>query len=482
MEVVRGKLGKMKALLNFFKEPPIKEVTASDEEIKKTYSHWRLRIFYACFIGYTVFYLCKKNIAVALPGLSADFGYTNTELGLLGSSLYLTYGIGKFVNGVFADSSDVRKFLPTALIMSALANLCFALSAIFITPGHTSFFGLPSGTVLLWLFAFFWGANGWFQSAGFPAVAKSLTYWYSNSERGTKWSLWSCSHQVGTFLSVIVSGFIVAHYGWKMAFFVPATLAIVVAVWLSERLRDRPQSLGLPCVEKYRNEPTVQTGEEADQDNRSYGQIFKENILFNKTLWLLAIAYIFVYIIRFGAEDWLVKYLSESKNNSLETAAMKLSALPLFGIVGTVCAGVISDKIFKGQRAPVNIIYLIGVAICLVLLKFNTISNLDFVLIGLIGAFTYGPQMMIGGLCAVESSSKKVASAATGFTGSFGYIGAVFSATGTGFVVDKFGWDGAIWYWVAAAIICVILCTILYCHESKSCRKTADVNCELEID
>lgn len=454
-----------------FKEPPLKEVTKNEDEIKKTYAHWRLRMFYSCFIGYTVFYLCKKNIAVALPGLSADFGYSNTELGLLGSSLYLTYAVGKFVNGVLADSSDVRKFLPTALILSAVANICFLISALFITPGHGSFFGLPSGTVLLWLFAFFWGANGWFQSAGFPAVAKSLTYWYSNSERGTKWALWSCSHQTGTFLSVIVSGFLVAHYGWKMAFAVPAALAILVGIWLFNRLRDKPQSLGLPCVEEFRNEPVKDKCSE-DKDTRTYGQIFKEHILFNKTIWLLAIAYVFVYIIRFGAEDWMVKYLSESKHNSLELAAMKLSALPLFGIVGTVLSGVISDKVFKGQRAPVNIIYLVGVSICLVLLKFNTINNLDFVLIALIGAFTYGPQMMIGGLCAVESSSKKVASAATGFTGTFGYIGAIFSATGTGFVVDKFGWSGAIWYWVLSAIICILICSILFFDERKNCRKT----------
>lgn len=469
------------SIAEFFKEPPNKEPIQDENKVKSDYSHWRMRIFYSCFIGYTVFYLCKKNIAVALPGLSADFGYTNTELGLLGSSLYLTYGIGKFVNGVFADSSDVRKFLPTALILSAIANICFLLSALLITPGHTSFFGLPSSTVLLWMFAFFWGANGWFQSAGFPAVAKSLTYWYSNSERGTKWSLWSCSHQVGTFLSVIFSGYLVAHYGWKMAFAVPAALAILVAVWLINRLRDRPQSLGLPCVERYRDEPVKEKTEE-ESDNRSYGQIFKENILFNKTLWLLAIAYIFVYIIRFGAEDWMIKYLSESKDNSLELAAMKLSALPLFGIAGTILAGVISDKVFKGKRAPVNLIYLVGVAVSLLLLRFNTISSLDFVLIALIGAFTYGPQMMIGGLCAVESSSKKVASAATGFTGSFGYIGAVLSATGTGFVVDKFGWNGAVYYWVLSAIICIIICIFLLIQERKDCQKTVCVPADVDIN
>lgn len=468
------------SIAGFFKEPPAKEVVGSEEEIQKKYAHWRLRMFYSCFIGYVVFYLCKKNIAVALPGLSQEFGYTNTELGLLGSSLYLTYGIGKFVNGVLADGSDVRKFLPTALILSAIANIFFLISALVISPGHV-FFGMPSGTILLWLFAFFWGANGWFQSAGFPAVAKSLTYWYSNSERGTKWSLWSCSHQTGTFLSVIASGYLVQHYGWKMAFAVPSALAILVALWLINRLRDRPQSLGLPCVERFRNEPVTQTGEE--EDNRSYGQIFKENILFNKTLWLLAIAYIFVYVIRFGCEDWMVKYLTEAKGDSISLAAQKLSALPLFGIVGTIMAGVISDKVFKGQRAPVNLIYLVGVAISLILLKFNTISNLDFVLIAFIGAFTYGPQMMIGGLCAVESSSKKVASAATGFTGSFGYLGAVLSATGTGMVVDsRFGWDGGIWYWVASAVICIIICIFLYIQERKDCKKTICVPPNVDIN
>ena len=163
----------------------------------------------------------------------------------------------------------------------------------------------------------------------------------------------------------------------------------------------------------------------------------------------------------------MIKYLHEAKSNSLELAAMKLSSLPLVGIAGTICAGIISDKIFKGQRAPVNLIYLAGVVACLILLKFNTISSIDFVLIGLLGAFTYGPQMMIGGLCAVESSSKKVASAATGFTGTFGYIGAVLSATGTGFMVDKFGWNGAIVFWIFSAVTCIAICTILMIDEKK---------------
>lgn len=456
------------AFIEFFKEPPAKPVTMNQEEVKKTYTHYRWRIFYSSFIAYVVFHICRKNIAVALPSMGKALNLSNTELGLLGSTLYVTYGIGKFVNGVIADKANVRTFLPTALILSAICNLCFVLSAVFITPGHVSFFGLPSATVLLWVMAFFWGANGWFQSCGFPPVAKSLSYWFSNSERGTKWSLWSTSHQIGVFAAVMVSGFAIDKFGWKAAFYIPAVICIITGLWLYDRLRDKPQSLGLPDVEKYREEPVACNSEtEEEKDNRSYFQIFKEHIIFNPVIWMLAIAYIFVYIIRFGTEDWLVKYLVEVKGNSLTLASSKLSSLALIGAFGAILAGVISDKVYKGNRTPINIIFLICLIMSLLAFAQNPADNnfMDFVFAAMIGMFTAGPQMLIGGLCAVESSSKKVASASIGFTGIFGYVGAALSLGGTGFMVDKFGWNGALAFWLVSTMICIVICTVLLIYE-----------------
>jgi len=459
----------------FFKEPQSKPVTMNEEEVKKTYSHFRWRIFYSSFIAYVVFHLCRKNIAVALPAMGADLHLSNTELGILGSTLYVTYGIGKFINGVIADKANVRTFLPTALILSAICNLCFVISATVITPGHVSFFGLPSASILLWVMAFFWGANGWFQSCGFPPVAKSLSYWFSNSERGTKWSLWSTSHQIGVFSSVMISGIVIDKFGWRAAFYVPAIICIITGLWLFDRLRDKPQSLGLPDVEKYREEPACKKDDTAEEkDERSYFQIFKEHILCNPVIWLLAIAYIFVYIIRFGTEDWLVKYLVEVKGNTLTVASSKLSSLALVGAFGAIFAGVISDKIYKGNRTPINIVFLICLIFSLLAFAANPVERgyLDYLYAAMIGMFTSGPQMLIGGLCAVESSSKKVASASIGFTGVFGYVGAALSSGGTGVVVDKFGWNGAITFWMISTAICVGICTILLLYE-KAKKKSA---------
>jgi sugar phosphate permease len=304
---------------------------------------------------------------------------------------------------------------------------------------------------------------------GFPPIAKNLSYWFSNSERGFKWSLWSPSHEIGTFLAVIISGFLVVHFGWESAFYVPAIFALLFSIYLYKNLQDKPSSLGLPEIETYRNEVCVSNDENIVEPDLTYFEIFKKYILKNFQIWLLAVAYIFVYVVRYSTVDWIVKYLVDIKSYSIQAAAVKLSFLPLFGVIGTISAGFVSDKFFKGKRAPVNILCLSMLAAVLYLFKINTISYLDYLYIALIGIFTCGPQVLIGGLCAVESSSKKVASAATGFCGMFGYLGAVLSGVGTGFIIDKFGWSGALNYWVYCALIAVFICILLLIEENKKC-------------
>ena len=77
-------------ITNFFKEPPIKEEIQDKAKVDKMYKHWGIRIFISCYIAYIIAHLCRKNIAVALPFIGQDLGYTNTQLGILGSSLYMT--------------------------------------------------------------------------------------------------------------------------------------------------------------------------------------------------------------------------------------------------------------------------------------------------------------------------------------------------------------------------------------------------------
>ncbi len=458
-------LGRIK---DFYKEPAPSAPITDKEVIDKTYAQWRMRIFLSMFFGYILFYTCRKNISVALPVMQQTLGYNTVELGLLGSSLYFSYAIGKFVNGIVADNTNVKRVLPTALFISALTNILFVVCAHFVSPAKISIFGLPPVSILLWFLAFLWGVNGWFQSMGFPPIAKNLSYWFANKERGVKWSLWSSSHEVGTYLSVILSGFLITKYGWESVFYVPAIMAMVFCYFFYKNLQDKPASIGLPDIEIYKDPDYVECkAQTTEEDNFTYGQIFKKYIIQNPTVWLLALAYIFVYVVRYGTIDWLVMYQVDEKHYSLAAAAKRLSFLPLVGVLGTIGAGFVSDKFFKGKRAPVNIICLTLLAICVYLFKVNQIPVLDYLYISAIGVFTCGPQVLIGGLSAVESSSKKVASAVTGFCGMFGYIGAILSGVGTGYIINKFSWNSAINFWILSALISLAICIVLWQKEKK---------------
>ena len=453
-----------KKFIDFYKAPAELPVTMSDEEVSKKYRKCRIDVFTSCFIGYTVFHLTRKNIATALPALSSDLGYTNVQLGLLGSALYFSYAFGKFINGVIADKADAKKFMTTALFISSLANILFALSPCIVTPDKI-IFGQP---ILLLLMAFFWGVNGWFQSMGFPGIAKSLAFWWSNKERGTVWSLWTTSHQIGTCFAFLLAGYLIPRFGWQSAFIIPGVINLLICIHLYRHMYDKPESIGLPEIEYYKEGQKIEKVEEVDEEaNLSYFGILKKYVFLNPTMWILAFAFTFVYICRCGTEDWIIKYLVEVKNNSLELATQKQTFLPLCGIAGTLLAGVFSDKIFKGKRMPVTLIFLAGLALCVYVLMNNqgnsTIATIiDYICIGGVGFCTAGPQMFVGGICAVETGSKKVASAATGFCGIFGYFGAILSGIGTGYFIDNYGWNGALYFWIAAAILCIIILIPVY--------------------
>lgn len=86
----------------------------------------------------------------------------------------------------------------------------------------------------------------------FPPIAKALSYWIAKSERATKWSIWSTSHQLGVFFTVMLSGVLIGKLGWKVAFCVEAVAVTIVGLILFWALRDRPQSMGLPDIDVYK--------------------------------------------------------------------------------------------------------------------------------------------------------------------------------------------------------------------------------------
>jgi len=433
--------GPLARLCAFYTPAPPAPPVADPDAARRLWTHWRWRMLAAMFLGYGLLYFCRKNISGALPVLAKDLGYTNTQLGVLGSTLYVTYGIGKFLNGVLADRSNIRSFMATALVASGLVNLWFGTAC------------------TLWVLALLWGLNGWVQSMGFPPIARGMTIWYEARGKATRWALWTTSHQAGTTAIMLLTGVLLAWSDgdWRLAFRVPGLLCVAAGVALYFSLADTPQSKGLAPV-------TAFASDEAEE-SESYRTIFFRRVLRNRQLWVIALVNLCVYIVRYGTLDWAAKFLVEERGYAAARAAGMAATIPLFGIAGVLVAGFASDAVFKGRFRTVNAVMLGGLVLALAAFYLAGPRGpvADFAFLALVGFCVEGPQSLLGGIASVETGgSAKVASAAAGLVGVAGYAGATLSSLGTGVFVDAFGWAGGFAFWATCAVIALTLCVIAW--------------------
>jgi OPA family sugar phosphate sensor protein UhpC-like MFS transporter len=421
----------------------ISEIT-DPEAVNRSYKYWRIRTFYAMYIGYAFYYFTRQSFTFLTADLHLSLGLSKYELGMIGSILSLSYGASKFLGGMLGDKSNPRYFMAVGLIITGLANLMISVSSSW------------------WAFAFFWGLNGCFQGWGAPGCTKLLTHWYSQSERGRWWSFWSTSQNLGGVIIANLVPFFASFFGWRIAMCVPGVLAILGGIFLIDRLRDTPQSLGLPRVEIFRKDISAAKAPK-EKVQLPLKTILMDYILRNKYIWILAFSYFFVYVIRMGVNGWSMPYFMEQKGYSHARAGICVSCFEVGGFLGSLVAGWSSDLFFAGRRNPVNVIFGLGILFCLILFRFTIfdafIVNAAFLFC--FGFFIFGPQMLIG-MAAAELSHKKAAATAVGFASCFAYLGAAFAGGPLGYIIEQWGWNGLMATLVSCATCIVLLLAPLW--------------------
>lgn len=451
-------------IINWFKPLPDAEPLTDEEQIKKLYRSWRIKMFFSMYFGYALFYFTRKNLDIIKPTLINNHLFTVEELGTIGMVIYLTYGIGKFVSGVVADKCNIRSVMAVGLFSSSIINILFAF-----LPQLKSM-GLPLS--LTFMASFLWGLNGVAQSMGFPPVAKGLVYWFSPSERATKWTLWSSSHTFGAFfVAQLISLLAWMKFGWQMSFIVPACLGIVYSIFMLYAMTDKPSTVGLPAIEVYRNDVMPVTKEKSDM---SQWEIVRKYVLTNPFLWALAISYVFIYYVRFATLDWATTFLVQDRGFTQAMAASAASAMPFLGMPGGIVAGYLADRFFQGRCTQMNLIYLVILAASC--WGFYKVASVDAFLMtavfsAFIGFFVDGPQNLAGGVQASRITVQESVSAACGFTGMFGYFGAMLSSKGAAYISTNYGWKGVYISCIFACIIAMICISTTWKKESAGVKK-----------
>ena len=415
----------------------------SAPEVERKYPRERWRVFEAAFIAYAAFYLVRNNFAPVSKEVGEALHYDEDMIGNILGYSSLAYGLGKFVMGYLADRSDARKYMAAGLLMTAVINFLFGASHTY----HTHLF--------------LWTLNGFVQGMGYGPCTRGLSHWYSVRERGTVFGFWNVSHNVGGGIAGALAAGCAKHYGWPSAFFVPGIICCALAVYLFFRMRDTPQSVGLPPVEKFKNDYPPEETESHERDLTTR-EIMLQYIFPNRLLWILALANIFVYIARYALVDWGPTFLKTVHHASLVGGGSSTTVIEFVGALGMLSMGWISDK-WGGLRARVSVLSMLPLLLAFpaVIYAPKGMLWLEMVLFGVIGFFVYTP-VLFSGVISLDLTTKKAVGTAAGFVGCFGYIGRFIESKGIGWIAKRYGWDPALWAVFGATVIAIILLSLLW--------------------
>lgn len=425
------------------------------DRVDAEYRRLRRRVFAGIFVGYAGYYLVRNNLALAIPDLLAEHPeYTKAALGTALTALSLAYGLSKFLMGSVSDRSNPKYFLPLGLLLSSTLMAAFGL--------WDALAGSLAAIVAVM------AVNGWVQGMGWPPCGKTMVHWFGQKERGLVVSTWNVAHNVGGALVANLALAGVLLYGdWGAKFYFNAAIAAAIAFGVWFLLEDTPQSRGLPPVEKWKNDyPEGYT--EAQEETLTFREIFFRYVLPNRFLWAIAVANAFAYFVRYGVVNWIPTYLETAKGFSFQESSTAWALYEYAAIPGTIACGWLSDRWFKGRRAPMTMIFMALTLGAVVVYWLNLHGPLwiDYVALFSIGFLVYGPIMMIG-LHSLDLVPKKAAGTAAGLTGLFGYVfGSAIAGTGVGWIADRWDWNGVFLTMVACCLVTIFFVSLTLGHRS----------------
>ena len=416
------------SLYSLFRISKPREEKVPPEQQDAAFRRLRSRTFWGVTVAYTLYYVCRMTLGVVKQPLIDGGILTAGQLGIIGSAFYFVYAVGKFVNGFIADYCNIRRFMAAGIGVSAVVNLILGLT------GHAG--GAFGSAVLLVTFAVLWGVNGWAQSMGSPPGTISLSRWFPLSKRGTMYSIFSSTPQLGKAVSMILTGFIVAAAGWQWGFLAAAAAGVIGLLVSLFFIADTPESEGLPSVQEL-------SGEELRPMDKQPTRELQKGVFRHPGIWVIAISTAFLYITQHAVSDWGVLFLQKQKDFSLERATQVIGLAEAFGVAGNLAAGWMSDVLFRGNRS--RPVVLAGVLAVLALAGFLFLDGGFGLNMAFVAVFSFAFSVVfciVAGLMALDFVPRKATGAALGIVGISSYAAAGLQSVVSGLLIDGFAAEG----------------------------------------
>ena len=195
-----------------------------------------LRVFLPFVTGYYVAYLFRSINAVMASPLATELGLGASDLGLLTSVYFLTFGAAQIPIGILLDRYGPRRIQSALMVVTALGSALFAVSG--------NFSMLLLGRALI----------GLGVAAALTAGMQALVLWFPRERVPLLNGLMVMLGALGAVTSTWPADLLLAWIGWRELFglFAALTLVCALAIYLvvpeAARVASRTASDGMKKV------------------------------------------------------------------------------------------------------------------------------------------------------------------------------------------------------------------------------------------
>jgi len=377
---------------------------------------------------YTAYYMCRYNFPIANKAIADEYGFTKAQMGNIITTAMLAYGVGQIINGLLTDRIGGKR----AMLIGAAGTVTMNV-----------FFGLASFWGLLPIFMVIRGLDQYLQAFGAPGMIKINAAWFSQNERGRFAGIFGFMINLGRFGifklgPALLAGFtvlglfVVPPLHWRWLFWMPAAIATVVAVALALWVKDTPEAAGFAGVH------AGEADHAGTEVRASVSEVFLA-IARTPAVWVCAFAYACTGVVRQGVDQWFPRYMQEVYAVDLKGTKFQWLAflIPFVASAGSLLSGYLSDKVFKGRRAPVAAgLYFLEALIIFLAAHFHTVDAtiVFFILIAFTANSTHS---ILGTAAAMDIGGRRMAGFASGLIDSFQYFGGALAGALLGQLLDK---------------------------------------------
>ena len=390
----------------------------------------RLRILALLFVLQASASLVTLSFGPLALFLQEDLNITRAQVGLFTSMVFagsLFFGI---ICGWLIDRFNVRRFLLLGPLI---------LGVFFIALTRTSSLGIALALTLI-------GGVGYVFVN--PCAAKALTTWFSPGTRATSIGIMKSGVALGGALGAAGLPGLSLLLGWRNALVIVAAAAIMVAV----------------IVVTLYHEASIETSVESS----AFGLKGLRRVFSNSNVLLIGGMGLAYSAMQLSLSSYLVLFLQEAIHLPVVIAGTYLTVALVRGAVARVLWGVISDRVFGGQRKLALVIAgLINVtmAILLAFLAAMMPPWLLYVVIAIFGFAAFGWVGLYITFLA-ELGGKEGAATVVGFGMTCGSVDILLGPPSFGHIVDITNSYTVVWmtFGIITAVGCAL---ILLVRESR---------------